>query len=115
MSWRADGGELDGLLRRCIKGDTSAWGALVDQFQNLVYSIARRYGLNRDDASDVFQVTFQALYRNLDRIEDARTLPKWLSVTASRESLRVKRIGGRATLIEDSGVDLDTLVANEET
>lgn len=105
---------LEGLLKRCVNRDQEAWSRLVDQFQNLVYSIPRRYGLNEDDASDVFQTTFQALLRHLDRIEDARTLPKWLAVTAARESLRVKRIASRAVSAEDRGLDLDALVERDE-
>jgi RNA polymerase sigma factor (sigma-70 family) len=106
--------DLDDLVRRCLRKDSRAWGQLVDRFQNLVYSIPRRYGLNEDDAADVFQATFQALLRNLDRIESARTIPKWLAVTASRESLRIKRIAGKSVAAEDRGLDLDTIVDNEE-
>jgi RNA polymerase sigma factor (sigma-70 family) len=70
--------------------------------------------LSDDDAGDVFQATFQALYRNLDRIEAAKTLPKWVAVTASRESLRVKRIASKSVAAEDRGIDLETLVDLEE-
>lgn len=106
--------DLDDLVRRCLKKDARAWGQLVDRFQNLVYSVPRRYGLNEDDASDVFQTTFQALLRNLDRIESARTIPKWLAVTAARESLRLKRISAKSVGAEDRGLDLDTIVDIEE-
>ncbi|MFI5385098.1 MAG: RNA polymerase sigma factor, partial [Fimbriimonadales bacterium] len=82
---------MDDLVRRCLKRDHEAWSRLIGRFQGLVYSIPKRYGLSEEDASDVFQTTFQALLRNLDRIEDAKVLPKWLAVTASRESLRLKR------------------------
>jgi RNA polymerase sigma factor (sigma-70 family) len=106
--------DLEDLVRRCQKRDSRAWSQLVDRFQNLVYSVPRRYGLNEDDAADVFQTTFQALLRNLDRIESARTLPKWLAVTASRESLRIKRTSAKAVGAEDRGLDLDALIDSEE-
>jgi RNA polymerase sigma factor (sigma-70 family) len=106
--------DLDHLVRRCLKKDSRAWSELVDRFQNLVYSVPRRYGLNEEDAADVFQNTFQALLRNLDRIESARTIPKWLAVTASRESLRIKRISAKSMGAEDRGLDLDTVVDYEE-
>jgi RNA polymerase sigma factor (sigma-70 family) len=114
MKLLAQTDDLDDLVRRCVKRDAQAWSKLVDRFQNLVYSIPRRYGLNDDDASDVFQATFQALLKNLDRIESPRTIPKWLAVTASRESLRVKRISGRSVAAEDRGLDLETIVDREE-
>lgn len=100
------------LLEKCRKGDYKAWSNLVDAFQRLVYSIPRRMGLSEDDSADVFQATFLALYRNLDRIENAVTLPKWLSVTASREALRLKRIGSVTQAEGDR--NLDEIVADEE-
>jgi RNA polymerase sigma factor (sigma-70 family) len=106
--------DLDRLVERCKRQDSEAWGHLVQRFQSLVYSIARRYRLNDEDASDVFITTFQALLRSMDRIESAQTLPKWLSVTASRECLRIKRIQGRTFNPEDQGFTLDDVVADEE-
>ncbi len=72
-------------------------------------------GLSSDDASDVFQSTFLALYRHLDRIDNPATLPKWLSVTASRECLRLIRTSAKTTqLPEKEGWTLDELIADED-
>ncbi len=81
----------------------------------MVYSIARRHGLERDDAEDVFLATFQSLLNSIDRIESAAALPKWIGTTASREALRVRRIRGRTSDMESAGITLDELVAKEET
>lgn len=107
--------DLERLLERARKGDGEAWGRLVDRFQALVYSTARRYGLGVDDAADVFQTTFQSLYRTLDRIDSGRALPRWLSVTAGRESLRVRRLRDRTTDFDAMGLQLDEIVAAEES
>lgn len=106
--------DLRRLVDRARRGDSQAWDLLVDRFQNLVYSVARRSGLGTDDASDVFQATFIALYRQLDRIEQPETLPKWLSVTASRESLKVKRISSR--FVDDGALlqQLEDVLSSEE-
>jgi RNA polymerase sigma factor (sigma-70 family) len=71
--------------------------------------------LNADDCADVFQATFLALSNSLDRIEHAVALPKWLSVTASREALRLRRMNykSRGDASFDD-LDLDTLVASED-
>lgn len=106
--------DLEILVAKCRRKDSRAWGQLVEQFQNLVYSIPRRYGLSNDDCNDVFQSTFQALVNHLDRIENPATLPKWLAVTASRESLRIIRISKKTTNLEEFDMTLDTLVASEE-
>lgn len=105
-------GELDRLLERCKRGDAEAWSRLVDRFQALVYSVARRYGLSSDDAADVFQISFQSLYGALDRIESGLALPRWLAVTASRECLRILRTAGRTVASEER--TLDEIVADEE-
>lgn len=105
----------DRLLQRSQRGDARAWEQIVHRYKGLVFTAAKRVGLNDDDANDVFQATFLALHRHLDRIEQAETLPKWLAVTASREALRVKRIRTKHQGV-DLGEDrsLDDLVAFEE-
>lgn len=106
--------DLRGLVDRARRGDAHAWDLLVERFQNLVFSIARRSGLGNDDSGDVFQATFIALYRHLDRIEQPETLAKWISVTAARESLKVKRISSR--FIDDGALlqQLEDVLSSEE-
>lgn len=106
--------DWDRLLNRCRQSDSEAWNRLVESTQALVYSIPKRYGLGADDSADVFQTTFQALYKNLDRVQSGQALPKWLAVTASRECLRIKRIQSRTVGAEDLGLSLDEIVASEE-
>jgi len=102
------------LVRRSLNGDDVAWARLVDRYQNLVYSIPRRMGLGADDAEDVFQGTFLALHRHLDRLDHPATIAKWLSVTASRECFKIKRLKGRHATEQLEGRTLEELVADEE-
>lgn len=103
------------LLDRCRRSDAAAWSALIARYQRLVYSIPRRIGLNADDASDVFQATWHALFRSLDRIDSPEALAKWLSVTAARESYRMKRIASKTTnLGDDATQPLEEMLASEE-
>lgn len=104
-------GDLDRLLERCRGGERDAWAELVSRFEALVYSIPRRLGLGEDDAGDVFQATFVALYGHLDRIGFGAALPRWLSTTAARESYRLLRL--RRPQDPDLG-DLEHLLADEE-
>lgn len=106
--------DLEALLRRCQKRDSLAWKELIQRFSSLVYSVARRYGLNEEDCADVFQLTFQALYQGLDRIEQPETLPKWLSVTASRMSLRTNRNRGKTIPFETEDMNLNDVLAAED-
>lgn len=106
--------DLDWIVERCRRGDDRAWGQLIDRFQALVYSIPRRYGLSEDDAADVFQITFSRLLKSFDKIESGYVLPRWLGLTASRESLKLLRIRGRTASYESSGITLEELVDEEE-
>ncbi len=101
--------ELDRLLERSRRGDPDGWRALVDRLEAVVYSVPRRFYLGEDDASDVFISTFEALHRNLNRLESGRSLPKWVATTAARESLRILRLRN-----ETADVPLDDIVAAED-
>jgi RNA polymerase sigma factor (sigma-70 family) len=78
------------LLRRCIAGEASAWNALIERYRLLVYAVPTRHGLMPDECDDVFQTVFLALLRNVSLLRDHQALAKWLIVTASRESVRVR-------------------------
>ncbi len=106
--------QLSQLLERCRRQDSRAWAQLVDQYRMLVYSVARRHGLNSEDAEDVFVSTFEILLKSLDRIETPEALPKWLAVTAGRESLRLRRLSQRYPEIDSSTLPLEEIIENEE-
>jgi RNA polymerase sigma factor (sigma-70 family) len=79
------------LLAGCRLGDRGSWVALVDRYETLVYTVARRNGLNAEDAADVTQSTFAVLLTRLDDLRDGERLPSWLATVARRESWRVAR------------------------
>lgn len=108
--------DLDGLLERARRGNAAAWDSLVGAFERHVYSVPRRMGLGEDDAADVFQATFVALYNSLDRLQSGRALPKWLATTAARESMRLLRLRKPTTTETDlqGEMSLDELVASED-
>ena len=102
--------ELDRLLERARRGDPEAWRSLVAKLQDLVYGVPHRFDLAPEDVADVFMETFGALHRNLDRIESGGALPSWLARTATRSSLRIRRLKSR-----DDGISLEDVVALEDT
>ena len=106
--------DLDILVRKCKAGDSVSWGILVDRFQALVWSTIYRVGLRNEDAEDIFQKVFLILHKNLDRIESARALPKWLATTAAREAIRLHRSNrDKSTIALDAIENLDELLASE--
>jgi RNA polymerase sigma factor (sigma-70 family) len=85
----------DELLEECRRGDESAWGELVSRYENLVFSTARNAGLDRTEATDVFQQVWLELHRSLLRIRDPGALPKWLITTTRRIAYRHAITNGR--------------------
>ena len=79
------------LVTRARKGDQQAWDVLVERYSPLIWSICRRYRLDRADAEDVGQRTWLQFVNHLGAIRDPAALPGWLATTTRRECSRVVR------------------------
>jgi RNA polymerase sigma factor (sigma-70 family) len=77
------------LIVRCRQGSTGAWRRLLNKYERLVYSIPLRYGLSRDDAADISQITFTILIQSLDTLRDDSRLGPWLATVARRHTWRL--------------------------
>lgn len=77
------------LIEACLKGNSSAWEALLVRYQGLIYSIPLRYGLPIHDADDIFQDVSLLLLENLERLRDRQQLGAWLATTTRRECWRL--------------------------
>jgi RNA polymerase sigma factor (sigma-70 family) len=86
---------LTALVDSAGHGDSDAWVALVDRFENLIWSVGRAHRLDTADAADVVQTTWLRLLENLGRIQEPERLAGWLVTTARRECLRTLRRAGR--------------------
>jgi RNA polymerase sigma factor (sigma-70 family) len=78
----------DRLVQSCLKGDEDAWGALIDRYKNLIFSIPIKYGFSSDDAADVFQTVCLDFLRELPRLRDVKALPKWLIQVTAHACMR---------------------------
>jgi RNA polymerase sigma factor (sigma-70 family) len=86
------------LVLACRAGDASAWEALIERYQRLIYAIARHAGLDDEQSADVFQRVFATLVERLDTIEQPAVIGSWLATTARHESWRLSRRERRARL-----------------
>lgn len=77
------------LISACRAGQANAWEELVIRYERLVFSIALSYGLSRDDAADVAQTTFLALFRSLAKLSQDTRLSAWLATVAHRQTRRI--------------------------
>jgi RNA polymerase sigma factor (sigma-70 family) len=77
------------ILDACRRGDADAWRELLDRYERLVFSVPLNYGLSRQDAADVCQVTFTILLQSLDTIRLEERLGSWLATVARRQTWRL--------------------------
>jgi RNA polymerase sigma factor (sigma-70 family) len=93
------------LIRRCRQGNAGAWQQLLNKYERLVYSIPLRYGVSRDDAADIAQITFTILIQNLDTLSEDSRLGPWLVTVARRHTWRLMERNRRQSAhLEDAEV-----------
>ncbi|MFN8079771.1 MAG: sigma-70 family RNA polymerase sigma factor [Kineosporiaceae bacterium] len=87
--------DLDRLLRAAARGDDRAWAELVRRHAELVRAVCRRCGVFGACADDVAQVTWLALFTNIEKIHTPHGITAWLRTTARRECLSQRRRAAR--------------------
>ena len=70
-------------------GTRRAWDAIVDRYAPLIWSICRRYRLDRADTDDVGQSVWLRLVDQLGQLREPEALPGWLATTTRRECGRL--------------------------
>ena len=65
-------------INRVLEGDANAFAPLVDKYQNMVFTIALRIVIKREDAEEVAQDTFLKVYRSLNTFRLEATFSTWL-------------------------------------
>jgi RNA polymerase sigma factor (sigma-70 family) len=91
------------LVSECVRGNEKAWAMLLEKYKRLIYSIPLKYGLSRDEATDIFQDVCLELLSELPRLREPRALPKWLIQVTSHKCLRARTASARNTA--PSGAD----------
>lgn len=81
--------ETDGeLLRRCRRGDQTAWRELVSRHTRRVFSLAYRFTGRVDEAEDLTQEVFVKIYQHLDRFQEAdAAFTTWLTTVARNQAI----------------------------
>jgi RNA polymerase sigma factor (sigma-70 family) len=78
------------LVGECLRGNETAWAALIDKYKNLIFSIAVRRGFSRDDATDIFQTVAAQLLSELGRIRKPEALAAWLIQVTSNKCTQLQ-------------------------
>ena len=96
------------LVRAALLGETSAFGAIVERYWNMVVALALSKISDAAEAEDIAQESFLKAYSQLANLRDPSRLAGWLSKitiqqcsNSLRRTVRCKRaLGCRATPIE---------------
>lgn len=78
---------IDQLVARVKKGDQTAFSELVDLFSERIYNLGLRILKNSDDAADVLQETFLAVYEKIDTFDGRSNFFTWLYRIATNFAL----------------------------
>jgi RNA polymerase sigma factor (sigma-70 family) len=112
-----DDSSVSALVTRVGEGDQEAWNEIIERYAPLVWSICRRFQLDRQDIDDVGQSVWLLLVEHIGSLRDAAALPGWLATTTRHECLRVLRAGRRqdyAGLPPEEQMPGDLAAANVE-
>ena len=77
----------DRLVRDCLAGKDEAWAALLDKYQNLIFSIPIKHRLPREEAAEIFQAVCAELLSELPKLRDPQALSGWLIKVTSNKCL----------------------------
>ena len=77
------------LVKRTQRGETQAFGELVERYQQSVFNVCYRILGHRQDAEDLTQDTFIRAYQKLNTFDLARSFGPWVRRIAANLCLNV--------------------------
>jgi RNA polymerase sigma-70 factor (ECF subfamily) len=78
-------------VARCLRGDSSAFEAIVRRYERALFSVAYRLLGNYEDARDATQNAFLRAYEGLDTYDPNRRFFSWIYRIAVNECLNARR------------------------
>jgi len=88
------------------KGDSSAFGALVERYEPKLLRYAKKFLFNYEDGKDTVQEVFIKAYSNIQSFDPGRSFSSWIYRVAHNEFINAIRKKGREPI---SFFDPDTL------
>jgi RNA polymerase sigma factor (sigma-70 family) len=79
------------LVRECLKGNKSAWTALIEKYKGLIFSIPLKRGFSREDADEILQSVCLTLLNEIANLREPRALAAWLIRSTSHQCLGLRR------------------------
>jgi RNA polymerase sigma-70 factor (ECF subfamily) len=95
------------LIKQVLNGKKSAWVTLVKRYEKHLFNYAMRMVSNPDDAMDLMQDVFMAVFRNLSSFKGDCPFKGWLFKIAYYRSIEFYRKRKPAQSLDDAPVQID--------
>ena len=102
----------DQILDNVIRGEQHAFRVLVNEYQDLVYTLCLKVVKNREQAEEAAQDVFVKVYRKLHQFDRRSSLKTWIYRIAHRTAIDYYRKKGLANVADD---DLVPVVSKDQT
>src|SRR5947209_9564479 len=79
------------FVKRCLGGDTAAFGPIVERYQRVLFTVAMRMLGDYDEASDAAQNAFVKAYRKLHAYDPTQRFFSWIYRILVNECLNARR------------------------
>jgi RNA polymerase sigma-70 factor (ECF subfamily) len=79
------------LVARCLAGDTAAFEPIVERYQRVLFTVARRMLDDPEQAADATQNAFISAYRKLETFDPKRRFFSWIYRILVNECLNDRR------------------------
>lgn len=89
------------ILKRCQRGDRTAFRWVVQTYQRLVFSLSLKMLCDEEEAKDVVQETFIRVWQNIEDYDPMRSFQTWLYTITTR--LCLDRLKGMKQLVPLAG------------
>jgi len=109
----ADKGYVIGLIRKFQAGERDVFDEFYKETYRLVYSTCYGHLNSAEDAEDVTQEVYLAVYQSLDKLESPEAYSAWMVRIASLKSIDFYR-KRRNVVFSDSDAELDALAEDWE-
>ncbi len=97
--------DVDNVVERVLRGDTEAFGEIIDLYDRQLWKIVAFAIRDRDRAEDVLQQTYMAVYSSLERYELGRDFGAWIRTIARNTCRRTLRDTLRNANLQENYTD----------
>jgi RNA polymerase sigma-70 factor (ECF subfamily) len=88
------------VIRRCLEGDSNAFGILIDRYQKALFNTALRMTGDTEEAADISQETFVKAYQRLSEYRPEYKFFSWIYRILINDTLNRIKQRSKTQLIE---------------